>query len=80
MQAVQNEEQSWPKDLMIQTKGSDKPKPLKAMTAACSYDDKARILRYQGRIWVPVYEPLITAIIRNIHDAAVSGHPEEMQH
>lgn len=74
MQAVKNEEREWPKDLKKQKEGSDELKPLKAMIAVCSFDGKDGILRCQGCIWAPVYEPLMTALIRNIHDAVVSGH------
>ena len=75
VEAVRNNERGWPKDLKIQIEGSEEPKPLKAMIAACSFENETGILYYQGRIWVPQFEPLTTGIIRNIHDAAVSGHP-----
>ncbi|KAI1003236.1 hypothetical protein K3495_g4968 [Podosphaera aphanis] len=75
VKAVQDGERAWPRDLKVQTEGSDELKPLQAMIAACSFDREKGILRYQDRIWVPLFEPLTTALIQNIHDAAVSGHP-----
>lgn len=45
------------------------------MIAACEFDEAVGVVRYQGRIWVPLYEPLTTALIQNIHDSAVAGHP-----
>ncbi|KAI0990996.1 hypothetical protein K3495_g17191, partial [Podosphaera aphanis] len=75
IEAVQNEQRAWPRDLKGQIEGSDEPKPLKATIASSTFDRESGILRYQGRIWVPMYEPLTTAIIQNIHDAPSSGHP-----
>lgn len=72
--AAENDDQSWPTDLQVQTEGSDETKPFKATTAACKFDREAGILYYEGRIWVPMYEPLTIAIIKNIYDAPVSGH------
>lgn len=30
---------------------------------------------YQGRVWIPLYEPLTIALVQNIHDASTFGHP-----
>ncbi|KAI0995841.1 hypothetical protein K3495_g12340 [Podosphaera aphanis] len=73
--AIQSQQRTWPGDFKVQTKGSSEPKPLKATIASTYFDQESWLLRYQGRIWVPMHEPLTTAIIQNIHDAAVSGHP-----
>ncbi|KAI0997402.1 hypothetical protein K3495_g10783 [Podosphaera aphanis] len=73
--AIQSQQRTWPRDLKVQTEGSSEPKPLKATIASTYFDQESWLLRYQGRIWVPMHEPLTTAIIQNIHDAAVSGHP-----
>ncbi|KAI1000197.1 hypothetical protein K3495_g8004 [Podosphaera aphanis] len=75
VKAIQDGERAWPRDLKVQTEGSGELKPLQAMIAACSFDHEKGILRYQDRIWVPLFEPLTTSLIQNIHDAAVSGHP-----
>lgn len=75
VQAVKNDERAWPRDLKVQIEGSDDPKPLKAMIAASSFNNETGIFYYQGRVWVPMYEPLTTAIIQIIHNATVSGHP-----
>lgn len=73
--AVRNGERMWPKDIKVQTEETEEPKPLKAMIAACSFDQEKGLLKYQGRLWIPLYEPLTTAIIQSIHDATVAGHP-----
>ncbi|POS84020.1 hypothetical protein EPUL_004205 [Erysiphe pulchra] len=75
IQAVQSNERGWPKDLKVQTEGSDEPKPLKATIASATFDQGKGLLYYQGRIWVPIYEPLTTALIQNTHDSTISGHP-----
>ncbi|KAI0994388.1 hypothetical protein K3495_g13794, partial [Podosphaera aphanis] len=75
VRAVENGERTWPKDLRVCTEGSNETKPLQAMIAASSFDRESGILYYQGRIWVPMFEPLTTAIIQNTHDSTVSGHP-----
>ncbi|KAI0994050.1 hypothetical protein K3495_g14133 [Podosphaera aphanis] len=75
IQAVQRNERTWPKDLKVQTEGLDGPKQLKATIASSIFDQESGILRYQGRIWVPLYEPLTTALIQNTHDSIISGHP-----
>lgn len=62
-------------DLKVQCEGSDEPKPLKAMIAACDFYSVTGALTYQGRIWVPLYEPLTTALVQNIHDVVISEHP-----
>ena len=75
VQAVESDDRSWPTDLKVQIDGSDEMKPIKATIAACNFDCETGILYYEGRIWVPMYEPLTTAIIQNVHDAPISGHP-----
>ncbi|KAI0991567.1 hypothetical protein K3495_g16620, partial [Podosphaera aphanis] len=75
VKAVRDNERQWPKDLRVQIEGSKELKPLKAMIAASSFDNETGILYYRGRTWVPQFEPLTTAIIQNIHNAVVSGHP-----
>lgn len=75
VQAVLDGEKAWPKDIKVKTEGSEEWKPLKATIAESSFDKNRRQLLYQGRLWIPMYEPLTTAIIQNVHDATVSGHP-----
>ncbi|KAI0997952.1 hypothetical protein K3495_g10241 [Podosphaera aphanis] len=75
VRAVDGGERTWPKDLKVCTEGTNESKPLQAMIAASSFDRERGILTYQGRIWVPMFEPLTTALIQNTHDATVSGHP-----
>lgn len=73
--AVREGERTWPKDIKVRIEGSEESKPLKAMIAACSFDQEKEELNYQERIWTLLHEPLTTAIIQSIHDATVSGHP-----
>ena len=42
--------------------------------ADCTVDDNG-YLRFRGRLWVPDYEPLRTAIIQELHDSVLTGHP-----
>lgn len=32
-------------------------------------------LRFRGRLWLPNWEPLTTAVLQRAHDSPVSGHP-----
>lgn len=34
-----------------------------------------RALTYKGRLWLPSWEPLTTAIIHQVHDQSIGGHP-----
>lgn len=52
----------------------DLTSPVKVSASDCTVDDSNQ-LRFRGRIWVPDYEPLRTAIIQEIHDSTVTGHP-----
>ena len=47
---------------------------LSIMISECSVDAAHR-LRWRGRIWIPVFEPLRTRLIQSIHDSPLSGHP-----
>ncbi|KAI0996379.1 hypothetical protein K3495_g11802 [Podosphaera aphanis] len=40
----------------------------------CTFDDKLA-LTYRGALWVPDWEPLCTALIQQVHDSHVTGHP-----
>lgn len=40
----------------------------------CSFDKRGALL-YRGKIWVPDFEPLRTALIQRTHDHHVTGHP-----
>ena len=40
----------------------------------CSLDQDGHLL-FRGRVWVPVSEPLRTALIQGTHDSIISGHP-----
>lgn len=48
--------------------------PVKVSVSDCSIDDNG-YLRFRGRLWVPDYEPLRTAIIQELHDSVLTGHP-----
>lgn len=61
--AVSDGEHIWPKDIKVQIEGSEELEPPKAMIAACSFVQEKGLLKYQGRLWIPLYEPLITANI-----------------
>ncbi|KAL2017202.1 hypothetical protein VTK56DRAFT_2409 [Thermocarpiscus australiensis] len=40
----------------------------------CSIDEGKRLC-WRGRIWLPLFEPLRTRVIQEVHDSALSGHP-----
>ena len=48
--------------------------PIKVSVSDCSIDTEG-YLRFRKRLWVPNYEPLRTAIIQEMHDSVLSGHP-----
>ena len=48
--------------------------PVKVSVADCTVDDNG-YLRFRGRLWVPNHEPLRTAIVQELHDSVLSGHP-----
>lgn len=41
--SVRDNKRVWPKDFKIQTEGSNEPKPLKGMIAACTFDTDSGI-------------------------------------
>ena len=47
---------------------------VKVLVSDCKIDDNG-YLRFRGRLWVPNYKPLRTAIIQELHDSALTGHP-----
>ena len=47
---------------------------LKVSIAECSLNEEGRLL-FRGRRWVPDSEPLRTALIQQIHDTRLTGHP-----
>ena len=53
---------------------TDLTSPVKVSVSDCTVDDNG-YLRFRGRLWVPNYEPLRTAIIQELHDSVLSGHP-----
>jgi hypothetical protein len=53
---------------------TDLASPVKVSVADCIVDDNG-YLRFRGRLWVPDYEPLRTAIIQELHDSVLTGHP-----
>jgi hypothetical protein len=53
---------------------TDLASPVKVSVADCTIDDNG-YLRFRGRLWVPNYEPLRTAIIQELHDSVLTGHP-----
>ena len=57
-------------------KGARKfPPELKLHVATGECDVHNGHLRYRERLWAPTYEPLTTALIQQIHDSTLSGHP-----
>lgn len=73
VQTYHNKEKKWPTHLKIQKEGSDESKPLKTMVESCSFDQEARTLYYQWRIFVPNCQSLMTVLTQNTHDGYVSG-------
>lgn len=51
------------------------PTNLKAPVATGDCDECDGYLRYRGRLWIPSFEPLTTALIQETHDSVISGHP-----
>lgn len=47
---------------------------LRMATGECAISEIG-LLTYRERIWLPNFEPLTTAVIQNIHDSFLSGHP-----
>lgn len=48
--------------------------PVKVSVSDCTIDENG-YLRFRGRLWVPNYEPLRTAIVQELHDSVLTGHP-----
>ncbi|KAI0991352.1 hypothetical protein K3495_g16835, partial [Podosphaera aphanis] len=46
----------------------------KLSIAECQIDEKGYI-RWRDRLFIPIYEPLQTALIHHAHDSPVTGHP-----
>ena len=63
---VQAGERGFPPDLSYK---------LSANIADCSVAADGVLRGRENRIWVPVYEPLRTAIMQQVHDSHLSGHP-----
>ena len=63
--AVRQGDRVFPADLVL---------PVKVLVSDCVLDDNG-YLRFRGRLWVPDYEPLRTAIIQELHNSALTGHP-----
>jgi hypothetical protein len=53
---------------------TDLASPVKVSVSDCTVDE-AGDLRFRGRLWVPNYEPLRTAIVQEMHDSTLTGHP-----
>lgn len=53
---------------------TDLASPVKVSVSDCTIDNQG-YLRFRGRLWVPDYEPLRTAIVQELHDSALIGHP-----
>ena len=51
------------------------PTDLKLPVATGNCDEHNGYLRHRERLWVPSFEPLTTALIQDVHDSVVSGHP-----
>ncbi|KAI0997510.1 hypothetical protein K3495_g10679 [Podosphaera aphanis] len=47
---------------------------LKISRAECTIDRRGALC-YRGRLWIPEYEPLRTAIVQKSHDSHLTGHP-----
>lgn len=64
--AVKNGERGFPSDIALKTR---------ANIAECSVSADGILRGREGRIWVPDYEPLRTAIMQRTHDSHLAGHP-----
>jgi len=53
---------------------ADLSSPVKVSVSDCTIDENG-YLRFRGRLWVPNYEPLRTAIVQELHDSVLTGHP-----
>jgi hypothetical protein len=42
--------------------------------ADCSLNAQGA-LQFRGRLWLPTWEPLTTAVLQHVHDSPISGHP-----
>src|SRR5258706_2043432 len=62
---VRHGERVFPRDLLTAVKTS---------VSDCLLDESG-FLRFRGRLWVPDYEPLRTAIVQEVHDSVLTGHP-----
>ena len=51
------------------------PSELKLPIAIGDCDEHNGYLRHRERLWLPLYEPLTTAVIQDVHDSVVAGHP-----
>ena len=65
MSTVRRGDRVFPADLVL---------PVKVLVLDCVLDDNG-YLRFRGRLWVPDYEPLRTAIIQELYNSALTGHP-----
>ena len=65
MSTVRRGDRVFPADLVL---------PVKVLVSDYVLDDNG-YLRFRGRLWVPNYEPLRTAIIQELYDSALTGHP-----
>ncbi len=44
------------------------------LTEGCSLDPSSDLVLYQGKPWIPLYEPLRTKLMSLAHDTRLSGH------
>ena len=59
-------ERSFPPDIALK---------FRANIAECTVAADSVLRGREGRVWVPDYEPLRTAIIQQTHDSQLAGHP-----
>ena len=64
--AVWDGERSFPPDIALK---------FRANIAECTVAADSVLRGREGRVWVPDYEPLRTAIIQQTHDSQLAGHP-----
>ena len=65
MFVVRRGDRVFPADLVL---------PVKVLVLDYVLDDNG-YLRFRGRLWVPDYEPLRTAIIQELYNSALTGYP-----
>ena len=73
---LQGNPRYWKMRQLVRTQGRNFPSTwgLAISISECDIDEGNRLL-WRGKVWIPAYEPLRTAILQTVHDSPLSGHP-----